>query len=200
MFMKKLFAVLMAVLMVTVFASCGQKTETPSGNEVTELLEQGYSFSSLSADETQWKAVLQNEEAPGKLYYGKASFTSELYETYNAIDLDDDEGLKAFVAGLDGVTLTDISDRIPAQEELDAYVGKTVGELEDAGFENTGNINDGGKVTFCFDGPVYCCNVTLTEDTVIEDLNDLSVNDIRALEIGGMEYTGLSSYLIDNLD
>lgn len=209
--MKKIFAVLLSVSLLFTLACCGQKpeeptteeqttvAEAPSGNDVTALMEEGYSITSAMADETVWKGVLQNANAPEKLYFGTAPLTSELYTAYSAIEFDDAEGMKAFLAGLENVTLTDISDKIPSQEEMDQYVGRTLGELEDDGFENTGYSNDEGAVIFSYDGPAYSCNVTPTEGTVIENMDDWSANDLRELTIGKMEYTGISSALINNL-
>lgn len=196
--MKKLSAVITAAVVLVLFAACGEKAETAKENAVTELLDQGYAMTSISADETVWKCLLQKEDNPDTVYVGKAPLTSEKYEKYAAIEFDDTEGLRGFVAGLEDVTVTDLSDRIPTQEALDAYVGKTVGELEDDGFENSGNITTEDGCELFYDGPEYSCTVTIADGTVIEDWDDYSPNDIRALIIGAVTYTGISPYLLDN--
>lgn len=196
--MKKLIAMLLAALMLLALAACGSKAEDDSAkNEIADLFDEGYVCVMSTSDETQWKGVFQQEESYDKIYMVTADMTAEKYEEFCNIDFDDEDALHAILGSLQNVTVTDITDMVPSQAELDAYVGKTIGDLEADGFENSGWSGDPETgYSFFYDGPVYCCAVTPTEGTVIEDMDDYSANDIRALEIGAVEFQGLSGYII----
>lgn len=201
--MKKLIAMLLAALMLLSLAACGSKAEdTPADdasarNEITDLFDEGYICNLSIADENQWKGVFQQEESYDTVYMVTADMTAEKYTEFCDISFDDETALHTFLGGLQNVTVTDITDMVPSQSELDAYVGKTIGDLEDDGFESTGWSGDPEMgYSFFYDGPVYCCAVTPAEGTVIEDMDDYSANDIRALEIGAVEFQGLSGYVL----
>ncbi|MBQ0037440.1 MAG: hypothetical protein KBS74_02075 [Clostridiales bacterium] len=198
--MKKLVSVVLALLMIAALAGCGaEKTEE---NEITKLYSEGYQCTMSTATEGSWKGVFQKEDSYDTLYMVMAAMSAEEYEAYDAIPYDDEDAdaqKEELLGKLSDVTVTDITDKIPTQEELDAYVGKTLGDLENDGFENTGySIDD--KCLFSYDGPVYCCTVTLDESTkikTVEDLDNYSANDLRALKIAAVEFSGMSSMLLD---
>lgn len=202
--MKKLITMLLAALMLLSLAACGSKAEdTPADdasdrNEITDLFDEGYICTLSSADETQWKGVFQQEESYDKIYMVTADMTAEKYEEFCNIDFDDEDALHAILGSLQNVTVTDITDMVPSQAELDAYVGKTIGDLEADGFESTGWSGDPEEgYSFFYDGPVYCCAVTPAEGSKVTNMDDYSANDIRALEIGAVEFQGLSGYILD---
>lgn len=195
--MRKIALLLLLLAMTFALTACG--VENTANNEITELYDKGFSCTMSMATEECWKGVFQAEGTDNVVYFAQASLTKSDYEAYTAIDCEDEDGMKSFLGTLTDVTVTDISDKIPTQDELDAYVGKTLGDLEDAGFENTGFYGEEGINQFFYDGPIYCCTVTLADGVVVEDPDDYSANDLRALEIGAVEYTGLSGMLIEHL-
>lgn len=196
--MKKMLSILLAVFMVAALAGCGAED---AGNEITKLLDEGYQCTMSSATESSWKGVFQKEDSYDTVYMVKAKMTAKEYEAYNAVfgDEEHESETNALLGKLSDVTVTDITDKIPTQEELDSYIGKTLGDLENDGFENTGySIDD--KCVFTYYGPVYCCIVTLDESTEIksaEDLDNYSLNDLRAMKIAAVEFSGISSTLLD---
>ena len=200
--MKKLISVLLAAAMLLTLAACGGKkeeTETAAKNEITELLDTGYECTMSTCDETVWKGVFEQEgNAP---YMVTADMTAEQYEEYSNIPFDDEEKdakEAAILGALQNVVLKDISDMIPTQEELDAYIGKTIGDLEDAGFSDSGYMGgEGEDYCFFYDGPVYSCTVTPAPENAVKNIDDYSANDIRGLVIGSVEYTGLSGSILD---
>lgn len=200
--MKRILTVLLIVLMIFTFAACGSPDDsgnTAAKNEITGLFDQGYVCTANSADETIWKGIFQPEDSFETVYVVTAPITADDYEAYTQIDFDDEDGVKAFLGALTDVNVQDITDMLPTQDDLDALVGKTFGDLENEGFESTGWSGDPDMgYSFYYDGPVYCCSVTPAEGTVIEDMDDYSANDIRALEIGSVEFIGVSGALLDN--
>lgn len=197
--MKKLTATILLFVLLLTLAACGI-TKPAAKNEITDLLDQGYECRGWTADETMWRGMFQKGDSYDEILKVTLPMTAEQYEKFNDLfEADDGEAKQmAYLETLTGVEVTDISDMVPTQEELDAYVGKTMGDMEADGFENTGWTGEPGMgYSLYYDGPVYYCLVTPAEGTVIEDMDDYSVNDIRAIEIGAVEFLGISSYILD---
>ena len=196
--MKKITAMLLCLMMVLALVGCGaQKAE----NEITALFDEGYEATLTTYDETSWTGVFQKDGGWDTVYMVKAAMTAKQYADYDAIGWDDekcDEKKAAILGELTDVVVTDITDKVPSQEELDSYIGMTMGELEDAGFESTGYVGDEDMgYSFFYDGPAYSLTVTPAEDQTIDDLDDYSANDLRAITIGAVEFTGFSFNLLD---
>ena len=197
--MKKLTAILLALVMVLVLAACGE-TKPEAKNEITDLLDQGYECRGWTADETQWCGLFVKGDSYDEVLKVAAPMTAKQYEEFNGFFDDEDADAKqmAFLSTLTDVEVTDISDMVPTQADLDTYVGKTMGDMEDDGFYNSGWSGEPETgYSFYYDGPIYYCMVTPAEGTVIEDMDDLSVNDIRAIEIGAVEFLGISSDILN---
>ena len=195
--MKKLAAIVLVLGMMLALAACGA---AEAKNEIADLMDRGYECRGWSADETGWRGLFIKEDSYDVVYKAVAPMTAKQYEEYNGYfdDEDAEEKQMAYVKTLTGVEVTDISDMVPTQEELDVYVGKTLGDMENDGFENTGWTGEPETgYSFYYDGPVYYCLVNLAEGTVITDMDDYSVNDIRALEIGSVEFLGISYGVLD---
>lgn len=201
--MKRITTLLLCALVVFALAGCGaQKTnEGGTENEITALFNDGYECWSTSLDEKLWEGFLLKDQSWDDAYYVTAAMTAELYEEYNSIDFaaeDSDAEVKAFLGGLSDVTVTDAAEKIPGQDELDAYIGMTMGEMEEAGFERTGYVGDpetGYK--FFLDGPKYTLTVTMPEGEEVDDIDNYSENDLRGLKIGGVEFSGLTFGMFD---
>lgn len=198
--MKKVLSIILTISMIVILTGCGANQAAEGGNEITRLFDEGYQCVIATASESSWNGIFQKADSFDTLYLVKANMTAKEYRAFDAISYDDEDAesrKQALLGTLSDVTVTDISDKIPSQEELEGYIGKTLGELEDEGFENCGYMGDEGNYQFFYEGPVYSCTVSLEEGTVIEDMDDYSLNDLRALKIGGMEFTGISSQILD---
>ena len=197
--MKRYVALLLALLMVLALVGCGA-TKPEAKNEITDLLDQGYECRGWTADETQWCGLFVKGDSYDEVLKVAAPMTAKQYEEFNGFFDDEDADAKqmAFLSTLTDVEVTDISDMVPTQADLDTYVGKTMGDMEDDGFYNSGWTGEPETgYSFYYDGPIYYCMVTPAEGTVIEDMDDLSVNDIRAIEIGAVEFLGISSDILN---
>ncbi len=190
--MKKITAMLLCLMMVLALVGCGAQ----ENKEITALFDEGYTCSLTSYDETSWSGIFQKDGAWDTVYLVTAAMTTKQYEGYSAIGFDDEnyETKQMELLGrLADVTVTDITDKVPTQEELDSYVGMTMGELEDAGFEKTGYMGDPGMgYEFFFDGSEYTLTVSPEDGEALDDLDNYSENDLSAIRIGVVEFTGFS--------
>lgn len=195
--MKKLTAIILALTMVLALTACG--SQPAAENEITKLVADGYTCMMTSCDEAQWRGVFMKEDNYDVIYKVVAPMSAKQYEDYCAIGWDDEkceEKQMAILAVLTDVEVTDIADMVPTQEEMDVYVGKTLGDMEADGFENTGWTGEPGEgYSFYYDGPVYYCKVAPAEE--IGNIDDYSPNDILALEIASVEFMGISSRIMD---
>lgn len=194
--MKKVTAILLMMILILALVGCG--TVEDSENEISKLMKEGYSCMMSSASEDMWKGIFYREGNYDTIYKVVADMSEKEYQAYNDADFNE-EIINGILFGLKNMTVTDISDIVPTQEEMNIYVGKTLGDLEKDGFENTGWLGEEetGINQFFYDGPVYYCKVTLAGGVVVEDMDEYSANDLRELEIGSVEFQGISSYLLD---
>ena len=194
--MKKLISVLMSLIIILTLSGCGAEKTPPQQNLIMQLADEGYEYTMTSVTEEFWKGLMEKD---GQYLLVTAAMTPALYEDYNNIGFEDDydKQMLAFLGALKDVTSEDITDRVPSQEELDRYIGMTMGELEKEGYEQTGYLGDEGVYSFFYDGDSYSLLIDPVEGTLIEDMDDWSVNDLRGLEIGGVTFLGFSGSILD---
>lgn len=212
--LAKLLAALLALAMLT---GCGAaKNDTPAAsagdssapsegtlgtNEIAGLIDQGLSMVLCSREDGILYALYMDEDATAA-YKVTAPITDEEDQALSDIYEAEDPALAeaAIMTNLTDVTVTDISDKFPTQEELDAaYVGKTLGDLEEEGYEDCGWMGDEDEnsYTFFYDGPLYSISVTPQDGAITGSLDDYSQNDLRALEIASVTFNTFSYGIIE---
>ena len=203
--MNKIIKTLLAICLLLTVSACGNNKQPEpeqevQKNEMAKLFEEGYSCNSSTYMDNSWHGMFIKDNDYSSTYKVEATLTDEKRTELEEIDFFDegaDKKTQAVLETLTDVVITDISDMVPSQEDLDQYIGKTIGDLENDGFENSGYFQDENTYNFYYDGPVYGCLVYLKEGTEILDIDDYSANDIRELEIGHLEFQYLSSRIID---
>lgn len=188
--MKKTIALISALVMVFALCACGDYVN----EEIAALYDAGYTDSMSTCGEESI-AVLFVNEAGDSYKKMTAPVSSSQYEAYNEIDVADEdyaEQLKSFYCSFENATVEDISDRIPGDEELQQYVGMTVGELEALGFERVGYscYEDGCEIYF--ENATYDCTAEIKDSGEITDLDELSGDDVRALVVESVSFTGFA--------
>ena len=191
--MKKILALLLCLMIALALVGCGGQ----KGNEITALFEEGYEATSTSFYETSWTAIFQKAGGWDSVYLVNAAMTDQQSEDYMNICYEGDyEAEQQLLGQLSDVTVTDISEKVPAQAQLDTYVGMTMGDLEDEGYGRNGYADTGtaGCVYLFFDGPDYCLDVTPAEN--IDDPDNCSENHLRGLTIADVKFSGFSSQFL----
>lgn len=210
--LAKLLAALLALAMLT---GCGTaKNDTPAAstgdssapsegalgtNEIADLMNQGLSLVMSSRENGVLNALYTDDEMTVACKVTAPVTDEEDQALSDAYEAEDPVFAEATImTNLTDVTVTDISDKFPTQEALDAaYIGKTLGELEDEGYENTGWFGDEGDYAFFYDGPMYSISVGLQEGAVTGSLDDYSQNDLRAMEIASVTFDSFSYRILE---
>ena len=202
--MKKITIALLALIMAFAFVACssGDATDTGTQNEIADLYaNEELTPGMTSCTEGVWKGVFYTEDY-SEVKHVVATMTKEQRDAYEAIDFADDDAedqQQAIIFQIEDVTVTDITDEVPTQETLDTWVGKTCGDMEGAGFEQTGNTfveDTPGSLELYYDGPDYCVAVGFDKKLKL-NIDDLSPNDMRALVIKSVRMTALGSKYCD---
>ena len=140
----------------------------------------------------QFICVIENEDICARFIANMpAAVAQELFE----LDIFDDNYKQKeldLVKDLEIARVDDLKDGIPAQDELDHYIGSTVSELENAGFEMNGwsIVDTDGEFTFSRDYYEYIVsfNEPLSEET---DYYESGATD--GLTVKSITYSALSS-------
>ena len=146
--MKKIVITIIAIIMACALAACGSNEPAADQNEIAELFaNEEYSSCMSSCSEGVWKGVFQKDEY-AEVILAEAKMSDEQYEAYEAIDFADDDAeaqQQAIIFAVQDVTITDVTDKVPTQDVLDSWIGKTCADLEEAGFYESGNTSDEEK-------------------------------------------------------
>ena len=139
-------------------------------------------------------------ELNGTLYRAVAPITQELSDQIFELDFDDpeyEEKYNALVAPLAIDHIDDLNAMMPPQEELDAYIGKTVGEMMDEGWEYGWGYNLDEK-TISMSYGLFSYNVGYEGE--LDNGNgeiELEEEDFRPLTVTSVAYEGLGNMTAD---
>ena len=134
--MKKLLTLALAALLL--FSGCGKKTAAPASldgiktlGDALALGEDAFKQSGFSED-----TYIYVFELAGTYYRAIADIPADVSEKLWDLEFDDDydKNLTELITPLTVKTVENLSEKIPAKEELDKLVGKTGKELLDDGW------------------------------------------------------------------
>ena len=195
--MKKIIKLLLTLVVLIGLTSCSSNSEK---NEVASLYEQGYEQTMTSLTDNKWLALFEKDYSYNDAYKVEITMDQATYDKLIEIDTTEDEGFNKFreiIEYLPNCTITSLNDELPSENDFDKYIGKTIADLESDGYERSGYTYDETGCIFYADGPKYSVNVQTNEVITYETIDDYSENDIRALTIKSIEFTGFS-YLYFN--
>ena len=189
--MKRIIKLTLVLLMLISVCACSNKKQ----NELAPLFEEGYQVTQTSYCDGVWKAMFSKEGSVFDSYLVELKMDQETFDKLFEIDIFEEEGEKQFkdiVTYLPDCTISSLKDEIPSEDEFDKYIGKTILDLENDGYERSGNIYSEDGCIFFADGDKYSLNVRVDENITFETMDDYSENDIRELIIKEIEFTSFS--------
>ena len=196
----KRFATIVGVFACTALLAlfalgCGKSQETTVG----ELLDQGYESKITTYDESQWRSLMTKD---GTWLDVTAKMTAGSYDAITGLDFFDDNyetQLRELVSALPVSSSKDITSTLPSQSDLDKFVGKTIGELEDAGYELSGYWTYGNEGGIYVTNSKFMLNASFDNSAEIEDVYALSDEARRALVITAMAFDEIEMTYFDQL-
>ncbi len=103
-----------------------------------------------------------------------------------------DEKLGELAESLDVSYTEDLTDAIPDQTEIDALVGKTLGEIEEEGYEESSHGEDGEKVVFTMIYGMFAYDLEMNESVEeyqkMAETDDFSSLTVRTAAFAGVSY------------
>ncbi len=145
--MKKTLALILAALTLTalLLAGCGGQSapETKEYKTIGELLALEDDFDELQTSAGE-KCFVYAFKQGGVFYRAVAEYSKETFDALLALDFDDpeyDQKQEALLSPLKITTFENLSDTIPSEDELKAYVGKTAKDLLAGGWTPNGSYN-----------------------------------------------------------
>lgn len=136
-------------------------------------------------------------ELGGSWYRAVAEMPTETFDAYMALDFSDeqyDEKAQALLGDLAITRIEDLNQAVPTQEQLDALVGKTFGELLEDGWSFDGyNFED-----MEFTGRHDISEYILVMEGEVKDRVDFTDEDLADLKVVSAKYCGLGD--LTNMD
>ena len=214
--MKKII-IAITVLFTLLLAACGKQPAgagTQTGNDASAASATGTSAIESAKTIGEARSLATPESIQDCLYGDYIVFGFEKDGTYYQVIADapadvsdalfaleftdpDYESKKAEL--IDPLTITiyrNLSDGIPAQKDVDAFVGKTLKDLEDAGWTNSGwSLTD---MQFWMNRGPYA--YTVIAEGEVKNADDFDTEDMYPLTIKSITYDGITDTTYIELD
>jgi len=143
---------------------------------------------------TEGKYVLGFEQ-DRMIYRAVAEMPSDVSEAIFNLDWEDpdrDEKERELISPLKVISIDNLTEGIPSQEELDKLIGKTGAELFEDGWYNSGwNLYDMDNPIFFMNKGPYSFDMVMTGD--IHDPENFEDEDINALVVSSVTFGSISN-------
>lgn len=199
---KKLYAVILAFILMGALAACGGGGDSgsDSGNDSGTSGGEPKTLADAFAVEVddQSMVILSDKVvyiylSEGKLTRVEASINEDIYNEADAIPFDDedrDQKVRDILGPAEITRIDDMTDTIPSEDEVNALIGKTGQEL----------LDDGFALESCYSEDESCTvNVSknyaeymLEFDGAVNDEDDSWKEEITALKVTSASYTGVA--------
>ena len=196
----KLFAKVAAMAAVLAIATVGVFACTYDDHEaddIARLFREGYDCTMQRFDEHTWVGLFEKD---GSYYKVTASMSKAQGEALAGLDfLDEDYNakLRSLLETFTVLSCQDIASQIPAQKDMDKWIGKTIGDAEKAGLEQNGSWCTGDEAGFTYsDGTlVYGMDV---EGTFPDDRwSSMTADDKAKLVISRVYFAGFDYGILE---
>lgn len=210
--MKKIFKTLLCLMtavcmLCTLIACAASKTETAQGQAADDqtpafkTMGDVFAYESMNSGFSKTKYVYMFEK-DGIVYRAVADLPAEVSETIWGLEFFDekyDEKVQEAVAPLPIVQLDNLTERIPAQAELDALIGKTGQELRDEGWTiSAWQLDD---MEFTLNHGPFAYTVVMEGDYTPNENYDFDEDaDFGPLKVKSVTYYGIGDATGEILD
>lgn len=191
---KPTFRIIFIAIAVCIGIAVCFLTNPQKGLSVKKLLDNGYRVTATNGQNEVLKMILSNDERIS-FFQLDACLNNEQQKQFVGLDPfkeNYEQELQNFLLSIEQIKIRDISDLIPAQDDLDVYVGKTIGDLTENGFERAGWEGSGQRFFFIYSNTVYECRVKVEDAADIKDPELLQEAEISAMIIKSVEFMDLS--------
>ena len=133
-------------------------------------------------------------EQDGDYYQAVADMSQEAFDEVMSLDYMDKQyadKLKALISPLSVISIRNLSESEPTEEELASLVGKTGEELFSEGWSNSGWDLD--SMTFFMNHGAYSYNMVM-EGEVTKGIGEFEEQDIKPLVVKSVTYEGIGDY------
>lgn len=172
------------------------------GVEVSEQIKQsplyeyftnGYMINSSFSSDQDIKVVLCNY-TDGKVIYAELASNKDVLEQLNNAYKTENSNLEVakILCSLEVKAVKDVTDLVPSREELNK--NKTLGDLITNGYEMKDHYANSGSIMFTFGNDKLELFVSVNSDLTDEQIDALTEDELKALEIG---YVGFSGFDIN---
>ena len=168
--MKKLLVFTLCLCLVLSLCACGNSQQQLRWKTIGEILEdENVEYYSQNYDEKLYVCAFVLDGVPYRVIAASSPETMEAYNNLDFMADDYEEQFNALFGELKVLQVDDMSSEIMKQEELDALIGKTGGELLADGFslDGSGYSDDFIEATFEKGNGIYYFNF---EGEINEDL------------------------------
>ena len=150
----------------------------------------------IGANGDQFICVLKDKDACYRLF---ANMPADIKDKFYEISIFDEDCTKQqmdLVKDLEVAAVQDLTKKIVAQKELDKFVGKTVDDLEKAGYEQSGWEFDGENGIFFYRKDMIAYNVEFNEK-LPEDADFSEDGAMDGFTIKSMTYFDVDNSVFD---
>ena len=206
---KTLLCLMTAVCLLCALAACSPATSetvqepAPAAEEPVQLTTMGDVFAYESGNNGyNEKNFVYVFEKDGVTYRAVADMPADVSEAVWAVDFFDehrDEKIQELIAPLPIAQLDNLTEHIPAQEEIAALVGKTGQELKDEGWIiSSWQLDD---MEFILERGAYAYTVIMEGDYTPNENYDFDEDtDFAPLKVKSITYYGIGDATRDILD
>ena len=183
-----IFAAVALAIAAAGLAACMH--DNHEADDIARLYREGYDITMQAYDEHSWAGLFVKDGSYMKVTASMSKAQAEALQNLDMFAEDYDKQMRSLLETFTVNSCEDVTGKIPAQKDMDKWVGKTVGDAERAGFERNGSGYNGDTAEFTLtDGTIqYGMTVAGTfTDAQYEALTD---EDVAKLVITGVSFSG----------
>lgn len=154
-----LFAALVLTIATAGLASCMH--DNHEADDIARLLREGYDCTMQIHDDQSWAGLFEKDGSYFKVTASMSKAQAEAMANLDLMDEDYDAKLRSLLESFTVLSCEDLASRIPSQKDVDAWVGKTIGDAERAGMEQNGFFFNGDYAEFTYTDGTLTYNLTV---------------------------------------